>query len=236
LSRFRTLEDLFCWHHFEAGLTLIHTEVTSPTGTLPLSAAAQQGLQMFVSLFPEWCDRAPYMAITLLERQRRLGLLFGDIPLAIEPFLEEIPPALYRLLVREKMRGGAAVVRGEKADLVLIKRPHNLPPPLFRALLWEYLSLLDENQPVLSAQTIKLSGKGSRSAQLRYELVLLGKFRLFKANDFDISRTLEAAYGSDGRVRRDSFYTARKLVKRWYAARWADAEQTFGSLATVVPG
>jgi hypothetical protein len=236
LSKSRTLEDLFCWHHFEAGLTLIHPEVINPAGALPLSAAARQGLGVFVTLFPEWRERQPYMSIRIMERQRRLRLLFGDMPLAIEPFLEEIPPDLYRLLVREKMRGGGAVVRGEKADLVLIKRQHNLPLPLFRALLFDYLTLLDDSEPVPRAETIKLSGKGSRSAQLRHELVFLGKYRLFKANDFNISRTLEAVYGPDHQVRRDNaFYAARKLVERWYANRWLDAEQTFRSLASVVP-
>src|SRR5262249_261034 len=139
LSRSRMLEDVFCWHHFEAGLTLIHPEVTSQAGALPLSAAALQGLQGFVTLFPEWREGQPYMAIRLMERERRVRLLFGDMPLAIEPFTEEIPPDLYRLLLRETVRGGGAVVRGEKADLVLVKRPHNLPLPLFRALLSDYL-------------------------------------------------------------------------------------------------
>lgn len=233
LVKSRRLEDLFCWHHFEAGLTLIHSEVISSAGALPLSVTARQGLQVFGILFPEWRERQPYMAIRLVERQRRLELLFGDLPLAVEPFLEEIPPDLYRLLVREKMRGFGAVARGEKADLVLIKRPHNLPPALYRALLWDYLSL-DEHELIPRTETIKLSGKGSRSAQLRHELVLLGKYRIFKANNFSISRTLEAAYGPDGQVRGDSFYVARKLVERWYARRWTDAEQTFGSLASMV--
>jgi hypothetical protein len=193
-------------------------------------------LEVFLTLFPEWRERQPYMATELAERQRRLRLLFGDLPLAIEPLTEEIPPDLYGLLLSEKVRGGGAVVRGEKADLVLVKRPHNLPLPLFRALLSDYLTLSDESQPVPRAETIKLSGKASRSAQLRYELVLLGKFRLFKANGFNVSRALEAAYGPDGRVRWDSFYAARKLVERWYANRWTDAEQTLRSLASVGPG
>jgi hypothetical protein len=172
------------------------------------------------------------MSIPLVERQRRLELIFGDLPLAVEPFLEEIPPNLYQLLLRSKAQGGAAVVRGEKADLVLVKKPHNLPLPLFRLLLSEYLGLLEENTP--APRTKK--GKGSRAAQLRYELVLLGKYRVFKANGFDIRCTLEAAYGPEGRVRGDSFYDARKLVEYWYANRWTDAEQTLQSLASGVSG
>ena len=228
LSKSRTLEDLFCWHHFEAGLTLIQPEVAS--GTLSLSAAALRGLKVFTTLFPEWVARQPYMSIGLMERQRRLELLFGDSPLVLEPSLEELPPDLYHLLVREKLCGGGAMVRGEKADLILIKRPHNLPPSLFRTLLWDYLALVD-SETALHTTIVKLSGKGSRSARLRYELVLLGKYRIFKANGFSISRTLESAYGQDLQVRRgNSFYAARKLVERWHSNRWFDAEQAFRAL------
>jgi hypothetical protein len=100
LSKSCTLEDVFIWHHFEAGLTLIHTEViSSGAGALPLSVIAWQGLQVFITLFPEWLEKQPYMTIQLTERQRRLELLFGDTPLVVEPFLEEIPLDIYRLLV-----------------------------------------------------------------------------------------------------------------------------------------
>ena len=214
------LEDLYLWSRFELGFTLIGAEAAS-TNNLPLSARATQGLHAFKDLYPEWVKGEPYMSITRASRRDRIDTLFGDSPLALEPGGDEIPHRIYELLMEEKERGGAAFVRGANADLILLKLPHLLPNTVLFDLLVPYLNTWRRGVP---NRTIAISGKGGRSSQLRHELIMLGRFRLFRANAFNIGRTLEAAYGPDSRARGDSFYAARAFMNRLLRDRWAISE------------
>jgi hypothetical protein len=71
---------------------------------------------------------------------------------------------------------------------------------------------------MVSSQT---SGKGGRSGQLRYELALLGKYRLLEANGFHVGLALEAVHGADSSKRDNSFYRAREFIERLLARKWA---------------
>ena len=221
------LEDLFLWSRFELGFTLIGAEAAS-ADNLPLSARAVHGLHTFMDLYPEWVKGEPYMSIAQTLRRDRIDTLFGDSPLILEPSGNEIPPKLYELLIKEKKRGGAALVRGTNADLILLKLPHRLPNTVLFDLLIPYLNAWRKSVP--SGKEIKISGKGGRSAQLRHELIMLGRFRLFRANAFNIGRTLEAAYGADSRDRGDSFYSARTFMNHLVLNRWAITETVLCSV------
>jgi hypothetical protein len=85
----------------------------------------------------------PYMSIDIPTRKRRLGIIFGDLPLTVEPQLSEIPPDLYWHLALTKLLGGPAAVRGVNADLVLLKLPRLLPLEARKRLVLDYLSRIE---------------------------------------------------------------------------------------------
>jgi hypothetical protein len=234
LSPARTLQDLYVWNRYEIGATLLLPTLIKLVGPLPLSEPARQGLDVFLRLYPEWFRLHPYMSIPLPERERRLGMIYGDLPLALEPFLDEIPLNLSRLIKREQLMGRMPIVRGPKMDLWVLKAPHPqiLPLSMFKELLLAYADKWHETlSPPARKPTLKLSGKGSFSARLRYQLAMLGRYRLFQANDFDIYRTVIAASAKDEIIKKDLFYTARKFIDRLFPHRWIEAEAAFQSLA-----
>jgi hypothetical protein len=216
------LEDLYTWNVFEVGATLIWAEVRkSPTfERLPISVNARRALHYFLEIYPEWieADATPYMSLKSSARRDRIEIIFSDSPLVLEPFLQEIPPNIYTLLALEKLSGGMSLVRGTNADLLLVKLPHNLPNTVLADLLIALLHVWRKTVP--SGSMLRLSGRGSRSSRLRHELVMLGHYRLFEANQFDIRRTLQAAYGDVQMDRSDSFYRARSYFKKLLARRW----------------
>jgi hypothetical protein len=227
LIRSRWLEDLFVWNRYELGSTLVGPEIrqTRSFGELPLSTRARRGLEAFIQLYPEWMIAQPYLSIKQRERRERIDKIFGDNPLVLEPRLEEIPSNLYQLLETVIREGYAPVLRGYGADLVLLKLPHFLPNSM---QVDSFARLLDSWRKSLpTGKEFRLSGRGSRASQLRYELELVGKYRLFKANGFNIGSTMEAAYGLDSRKRPDLFYKARVYISRLLKVRWQLAERAF---------
>jgi hypothetical protein len=238
LSPSRTLQDLYVWNRYEIGATLLLPELVRRVGPLPLSEEARQGLEVFIRLYPEWFRLHPYMSIPLSERERRLEFIYGDLPMALEPWIDEIPPNLSRLIKREQLKGRMPILRGLKMDLWVLKAPHPqiLPLPMFKELLLAYA---DKWYATLSGEesksALKLSGRGSLSARLRYQLIMLGRYRLFRANDWDIYRAVIAASAKDKIIKKDLFYSARKFVERLFPRRWLEAEAAFQSLAYGVP-
>jgi hypothetical protein len=218
----RKLEDLFLWNRFELSSTTIGPQAArflngeKNLGRFALSLQAQNGLQAFAELFPEWL-KSPYMKILPEQRKRRIITLFGDVPVALEPQLEEIPEDLYQRLLLQKLAGGPAALRGGPVDLVLIKVPRLLPMEHRAKLINDYLKLLYAGES--AGEEIRLSGKGGLYFRRRHELELLGKYRLFRANGFDLNPTLVAAYGRADR-RDDSFYEAKRFITRLLAVRW----------------
>jgi hypothetical protein len=96
--------------------------------------------------------------------------------------------------------------------------PHSLPNTVLADLLIALLHVWRKTVP--SGSVLRLSGRGSRSSRLRHELEMLGQYRLFAANGFDIQRTLQGAYGDVQMDRSDSFYRARSYFKKLLARRW----------------
>jgi hypothetical protein len=145
--------------------------------------------------------------------------------LALEPRLEEIPEDIYQRLALEKSLGGPAALRGSgPTDLVVIKIPRLLPKEHRHKLVNEYLELL-------YAWTnfdgeIRTSARGGLYSRRRYELELLGKYRLFEANGFNLARTLAAAH-QDPHKRDDSYYKARRFVSGLIQKRWTNFEPFF---------
>jgi hypothetical protein len=174
------------------------------------------------------------MSISREERERRLGLIYGDLPMVLEPWIDEIPPNLSRLIRREQLMGRMPIVRGANMDLWVLKAPHPriLPLSMFKELLLAYADKWYETlSPQARQPTLKLSGRGSRSALLRYQLELLGRFRLLRANDFDVWRAVVAASRKDQLVTKNLFYRARRFLDRLFARRWLEAEAAFLQLA-----
>jgi hypothetical protein len=209
------LEDLFLWNRFEISATLIGSQalkiLSNSEQKVSLSEQARKGLETFVQLFPEW-PNSFYMRIPQPERKRRIATLFGDVSLALEPRLEEIPDDIYQRLVLEKSLGGPAAVRGSgPTDLVLIKIPRCLPMEHRQKLVNEYLERLYAGTNFDGE--IRISGRGGLYSRRRYELELMGKYRLFEVNGFNLARTLAAAH-QDPDKRDDSYYKARKFVSR----------------------
>jgi hypothetical protein len=158
------------------------------------------------------------MSVSAQERKRRIVILFGDVSLALEPRLEEIPEDIYQRLVAEKLAGGPAVVRGRgPTDLLLIKIPRLLPMEHRQKLVNEYLELLYSGTNFDGE--IRISGKGGLFSRRRYDLERLGKYRLFKANDFNRARTFAAAHQNPD-ARDDSYYKARRFVTHLFRKRW----------------
>jgi hypothetical protein len=145
-------------------------------------------------------------------------MIFGDSPLVLEPLLREIPANIYTLLALEKLSGRMSLVRGINADLLLVKLPHSLPNSVLADLLIALLHIWRKTVP--SGSMLRLSGRGSRSSRLRHELIILGHYRLFAANQFDIQCTLQAAFGDVQMDRSDSFYRARSYFKKLFTRRW----------------
>jgi hypothetical protein len=230
LIRSRLLEDLFLWNRYELGATLIGPEVRQAIsfGELPLSPRARARLEVFLQLYPEWIVPQSYLSIKQSDRRERIEKIFGDNPLVLEPRMEEIPPDLYQRFQRVILQGCSPVLRGDSADLILLKLPHNLPNSMQVDFFGRLLGSWRKSLPV--GKEFRLSGRGSRASQLRYELELVGKYRLFQANSFDIHKTLEAARGLDNRKRGDSFYRARTYISRLLPMRWQLAEQSFSVL------
>jgi hypothetical protein len=226
------LEDLYIWNVYEVGATLIGAEVRkNPTlKQLPISASAMRGLHYFTELYPEWIAGKPYMSLKPNIRRARTEMLFGDSPLALEPLLQEIPPNIYTLLAQEKLRGGMPLVRGMNADLLLVKLPHSFPNSVLADLLVGLLHFWRKTVP--AGSVLRLSGRGSRSSRLRHELEMLGRFRLFAANKFDIHRTLQAACGDARFDRSDDFYRARTYFKKLLVRRWELVEAACRLLGT----
>lgn len=216
------LEDLFVWDLYEVGSILIGAEVRKKATLedLPISINARCALHYFMEIYPEWIDGdgAPYMSLKPNIRRDRIEIIFGDSPLVLEPFLQEIPPNIYTLLALEKLHGGMALVRGINADLLLVKLPHILPNTVLADLLVALLHVWRKTVP--TGSVLRLSGKGSRSSRLQHELEMLGQYRLFAANKFNIRHTLQAAFGDVQLDRSDSFYRARSYFKKLLARRW----------------
>jgi hypothetical protein len=226
------LEDLFLWNLFEISRTLIGSQALrfmSDLGrkvrkNLPFSNQAWRGLQAFVRLFPEW-PKSPYMRIPQQERKRRIGILFGDVPLALEPRLDEIPKDLYQRLALQIFAGGPAALRGSgPTDLVLIKIPRLLPMEHCQKLVNGYIKLLYAGTNFDGE--IRISGRGGLFSRRRYELELVGKYRLFETNGFNLARTLAAAHQNPHK-RDDSYYKARKFISHLIRKRWTIFEPFF---------
>jgi hypothetical protein len=66
---------------------------------------------------------------------------------------------------------------------------------------------------------------------MRYQLELVGRYRLLEANNFDVFRTLVAAYGKDNPGARDLFHDARRFVERMFRNRWSAAQAELEPLA-----
>jgi hypothetical protein len=111
-----------------------------------------------------------------------------------------------------------SLVRGINADLLLVKLPHSLPNTVLADLLIALPHVWRKSVP--AGSVLRLSGRGSRSSTLRHELTMLGHYRLFAANEFDIRHTLQAVYGDVQMDRSDSFYRARSYFKKLFVRRW----------------
>ena len=206
----RKLEDLLVWWGFEFGDTLIGAEVRR--GQIRLSPSAAAELERFRELFPEWMKSA-YHSIPRETRRQRLTVIFGDLPLAVEPFLEEIPSDLYRRLRYSKLCGGPALLRGTNADLLLIKIPHHLPAEPRTQLVGEYL------QKIYPGGLNKPVGRGGIKYRRERELIRLGEYRLFEANGFNLELTRQAARLHPGKTGR-TFHASRKFVESLFPRRW----------------
>ena len=104
---------MLVWWGFEFGDTLIGAEVRR--GQIRLSPPAAAELKRFRELFPEWLQselQSAYLSIPRDIRRERLAIIYGDLPLAVEPGLGEIPSDLYRRLRYAKLCGGPALLRG----------------------------------------------------------------------------------------------------------------------------
>jgi hypothetical protein len=207
----RELEDMLVWWGYEFASTLIGPEVLR--GQIRLSPPAAAELEGFRELFPEWLKSA-YLSISRETRRQRLAIIFGDLPLAVEPFLEEIPPDLYRRLCYSKRCGGPALLRGIHADLLLIKIPHYLPVEPRTQLVGEYLP------KIYPGRLSKPVGRGGIKYRRERELVRLGEYRLFKANGFNLELTRQAAHLLPGKTGR-TFHASRKFVESLFPRRWA---------------
>jgi hypothetical protein len=207
----RILEDLLVWWGYEFGDTLIGAEVRR--GQIWLSLPARKELDRFRELFPEWLT-STYHSIPRDIRRQRLAVIFGDLPLVIEPSLEEIPPDFYWRLRLAKLWGGPAIICGTHADLLLIKVPHFLPAEARTQLVGEYL------QKIYPRERIKPAGRGGIKYQRERELIRLGEYRLYRACGFDLERTQAAARQLPGKTGR-TFQTSRKFVEGLFPRRWA---------------
>jgi hypothetical protein len=209
------LEDGSLWWFHEFARTLIGPDVAR--GKIRFSSGALEGFREFRNLYPEW-PRAPYMSTDMATRKRRLAVIFGDLPLSVEPRGEEIPPDLYRRLALSKILGGPAAIRGVNADLILLKLPHLLPLEVRKKLVLDYLSLLYKDDDADSQ--IRTQGRGGIAARRQHELIMLGRYRLLEANQFDMRKTMMEAYRDWKRSDR-SFVESRAFVESLWPKRWA---------------
>jgi hypothetical protein len=217
------MEDLYLWNAFELFSVLIGDEVQSGPGQcLPV---LRDTFCEARSLYPEWPERR-YMSIDREERKRRIEIIFGDVPLAVEPALNDVPPDIYQRLVRALAAGYPPLIRGRSdVDLLLVKVPWNLPPEHLLPLVGDYLRILRAQRPV--ASPIKTGGPAGLIARRQRELALLGQYRLYRANRFDLERTKLAAH-LDIRSSGKSFRAARRFVESLFPRRWDMLNGTLG--------
>lgn len=209
------LEDVSLWWFHEFARTLIGPDVAR--GKIRFSSDALEGFREFRNLYPEW-PRALYMSIDIATRKRRLTVIFGDLPLSVEPRGDEIPPDLYQRLALSKMLGGPAAVRGANADLVLLKLPRLLPLEVRKKLVWDYLSLIYKDES--TGAQIRTQGRGGVTSRRLHELIMLGRYRLLEANGFDMRKTMAEAF-KDRRCSDRGFVESRAFVESLWPRRWA---------------
>jgi hypothetical protein len=224
-------EDLYFWRVFEISKTVLGARVKKYAAgkcDLLLSPRGRAGLHAFMELFPEWPDTL-YMRIAPRRRASRLLAVYGENCLVLEPRLDEIPPDLSDLLIKEKIAGRPPVVRGANlVDLVTLKIPRFLPAEHRNRHVAQYLNLIyaDDRNGV----HLRIGGRGGIASRYRRELELVGRYRLLEANGFDLSRTILAAH--DDIKRPDKvFRQSRKFVEGLLVHGDQIFDRVFGSIA-----
>ena len=211
----RLLEDLLMMWGYEYGDTLIGHEVQR--GRVQLSRAAEEELERFRDLYPEWLHSA-YLSIPRDVRGRRLAVVFEDLPLAIEPSLGEIPSDIYQRLRLAKLSGGPAIVLGTNAThLLVVKLLGVLPLEHRKQLLCEYLDLLYKNEPRTAGR--RFTGKTGIAHRRRYELEMLGRYRMLEASGFDLDRACKASH-QDRPCGTGVYRASRRFVENMFPRRW----------------
>jgi hypothetical protein len=217
----RLLEDLLVWWAYEFSETLIGTEVRR--GRIHLSRPAAESLAGLRELYPEWLNGAAYLSIPRAVRKQRLKVIYGDLPLAVEPSLTEIPRDIYGRLRLAKLCGGPAVVLGENSTYLLLLKVHGwLPLEHRQQLVSDYLALLAGKER--SGGQIRVSGKGGIAHRRRRELAMLGRYRLLEDNNFDLPLSLEAAQLDTKRSAR-VYRASRQFVEGLWPRRWGIFEE-----------
>jgi hypothetical protein len=216
----RLLEDLLMMWGYEYSDTLIGREVQRGRVQLPHAAALE--LERFRELYPEWLHLS-YLSIPRETRRQRLAIVFGDLPLAVEPSLQEIPGDIYQRLVLAKLCGGPAIVPGANAThLLVVKLLGTLPLEHQKKLICEYLDLLYKNESRMVSRSF--TAKAGISHKRRYELELLGRYRKLEDNGFDMGRALEAAH-QDRPCSPRVYRASRRFVESLMPRRWEIFEQ-----------
>ena len=220
----RRMEDLFLWHTHEVFSVLIGDEVRA--GRVQCLPSLRNTFHEARTLYPEWPLRR-YMSIDCEERRRRIELIFGDIPLVIEPALDAIPPDIYAQLRDALIYTHKPLVRGQgNVDLALIQIPQQLPLEHLLPLVCDYIRYLRTGRMV--STPVKTGGKGGLLDRRQQELIRIGRYRLFAANRFNLECTKEAAsldVRSDGRI----FIRAKRFIDSLCPRRWGLLNKTLSA-------
>ena len=149
----------------------------------------------FWALYPEWLQTA-YFSIERTERRRRIELIFGDVPLAVEPTLSEIPLDIYPRLLRAIAAGKPPLIQGRgDVDLILLKVFWNLPLEHTLTLIGDYLRVLRAHRCRSSSPRAKKSAwirPGANMLDAKARRGSKGKIKTYRVQE-DMKRETSGA-------------------------------------------